>query len=243
MDRKHCLVLRITVALGLTCAAASPVVAGQLFSVQTPSGNGTAPCLDPYPVCGFAGMPGTDTAINAVGRLTDFVDFGQTGPIPAGVNLFVHIGTGQAPETVTVVFSIDGLEGGVGWRQAFSALLHSGDTAEFRTYVGATLGAQTALLATQVLTSDGHATLSGDIRFRLWPLCAHASTYSALTTWGGSGRLQSPAGRRQRLLLRNIFRDIVARAYSPLPVGRRIASVRRHGDPRSCNPARALLTL
>lgn len=165
MDRTRCLVPRLTVTIGLIATSALPAGAGQLFSVQTPSGNGTGTCFDPYPGCSLAGLLGADTAINAGGRFTDFFEFGQTGAIPPGVNIFAHIRVGQTAETVTMVYSIDGLQGGVAWSQEFSALLHVGDTGELRTYMGSTLGAQTTLLATQDLVLDGHGTLSGAFDF------------------------------------------------------------------------------
>lgn len=165
MDVKPGLVLRITVTIGLIASAALPAGASQLFSVQTPSGNGTGTCLDPYPGCGLAGLLGTDTALNAGGRFTDFFEFGQTGAIPPGVNIFAHIRVGQTAETVTMVYSIDGLQGGVAWTQTFSAILRDGDSGDLRTYMGSTLGAQTTLLATQDLNLDGHGTLSGAFDF------------------------------------------------------------------------------
>jgi hypothetical protein len=147
--------------------AAAPLIAeaGQLFLAQTPSGSAMGTCFDPYAGCSLAGVLGTDTALNSGGRYTDFLGFGQTGPIPAGANIFAHIDVGLVPETVTMLYSIDGLVGGGGWSQVFSCLLNPGDTGELQTYFGSTLGAKTTLLATQALDFDGRVTSAGTFNF------------------------------------------------------------------------------
>src|SRR5260370_943075 len=147
------------------CAAPVIAKADQLFLVQTPSGSATGTCFAPYPGCTLAGVLGTDTAINSGGRFTDFSEMGQTGPIPPGVNIFAHIDVGLTPETVTMVYSIDGLRGGEVWSQVFSALLNPGDTGELQTYLGSTLGTKTTLLATQALVFNGRVTSSGAFDF------------------------------------------------------------------------------
>jgi hypothetical protein len=81
------------------------------------------------------------------------------------MNIFAHIGAGLAPETVTLVYSIDGLLGGQVWSQVFSALLSPGDTGELRTYLGSTLGARSMLLATQTLSFDSRVMSSGTFDF------------------------------------------------------------------------------
>src|SRR5260370_7679423 len=140
------------------CAAPVIAKADQLFLVQTPSGSATGTCFAPYPGCTLAGVLGTDTAINSGGRFTDFSEMGQTGPIPPGVNIFAHIDVGLTPETVTMVYSIDGLRGGEVWSQVFSALLNPGDTGELQTYLGSTLGTKTTFLPTQAPLSNCLAT-------------------------------------------------------------------------------------
>ena len=165
MQRKRRMVLRITLAIGLMAAAPFVAGAGQLFLVQTPSGNGSGTCFDPILSCSLAGLLGTDTALNSGGRFTDSTEFGQTGPIPPGVNIFAHIGAGQTAETVTMTYSIDGFRGGEAWSQLFSAILNPGDTAELKTYLGSSLGATTTLLATQALASDDRVSLSGTFDF------------------------------------------------------------------------------
>jgi hypothetical protein len=167
VDRKRGIVLRITVAAGLMAAAPLIADADQLFLVQTPSGNATGTCFDTG--CTVAGVLGTDTAINAGGRFTNFSELGQTGIIPPGVNIFAHIEAGIEPETVTLVYSIDGLRGGAAWSQVFSALVNPGDTGELQTYLGPTLGAKTTLLATQNLVFDGSVTSSGAFDFGSGP--------------------------------------------------------------------------
>jgi hypothetical protein len=87
MDKKRRFVFHVTVAAILTGAVPFMAEADQIFSVQTPSGSGTGTCFAPYPGCSLAGLLGTDTALNAGGRFTDFVEIGQTGPIPPGMNI------------------------------------------------------------------------------------------------------------------------------------------------------------
>jgi hypothetical protein len=169
LKRKRCIVNRITVAVCLLSAASCVAEADQLFLVETPSGNATGTCFDPSSGCSVAGVVGANTAVNSGGRFTDFPELGQTGPIPAGVNIFAHIDAGLTPETVTMVYSIDGLVGGQAWSQVFSTLLNPGDTGELQTYLGSTLGARTTLLATQTLGFDGRLTSSGTFDFGAGP--------------------------------------------------------------------------
>jgi hypothetical protein len=159
------MVFHITLAIGLMAAAPFLAEAGQLFLVQTPSANGSGTCFDPILSCSLAGLLGTDTALNSGGRVTDFTEFGQTGPIPPGVNIFAHIAAGQTAETVTIIYSIDGLQGGEAWSQLFSAILNPGDSGQLKTYLGSSLGATTTLLATQALASDDRVSLSGTFDF------------------------------------------------------------------------------
>ncbi len=77
-------VLRITVMAGLTCAAPLVTGASQLFTVETASGGGTGICLDLSSGCSLAGLLGSDTALNAGGRYTNFVELGQTGELASG---------------------------------------------------------------------------------------------------------------------------------------------------------------
>ncbi len=158
-------VLRITVMAGLTCAASLVAGASQLFTVETASGSGTGICLDLSSGCSLAGLLGSDTALNAGGRYTNFVELGQTGELPPGANIFAHITAGPTPETVVLTYSVDGLHGGSEWSQQFSGLLHPGDKGELQTYLGSTLGATTTLLATQNLIANGRTTSSGIFDF------------------------------------------------------------------------------
>ena len=158
--------LKIAVATaGLMGAVPLIADANQLFLVQTPSGSATGICFAPYPGCTVAGVLGTDKPSMLRGRFTDFAEFGQTGAIPSGMNIFAHTDVGLTPETVTVVYSIDGLRGGEAWFQVFSALLNPGDTGELQTYLGSTLDAKTTLLATQSLVLDGRVVSSGTFDF------------------------------------------------------------------------------
>ena len=198
MYKKRRVVLRITLVAGLMGVAPFLAEADQLFLVQTPTGNGSGICFNPSPTCSLAGLLGTDTALNSGGRFTETTEFGQTGPIPPGVNIFAHIDAGQTAETVTLMYSIDGFRGGEVWSQLFSAILDPGDTGELKTYLGSTLGATTSLVATQTLTSNGRVSLSGTFDFGPSP---YAIT-QVLTLNLGSGAsvpdygrlLESPGG-------------------------------------------------
>jgi hypothetical protein len=185
LDRKHCVVLRITLAVGLLGVTQVIAEAGQLFLVQTPSGSAMGTCFAPDHGCTLAGVLGTDTSVDSGGRFTDISEFGQTGPIPPGVNIFAHVGVGLTAETVTMVYSIDDLQSGESWSQMFSALLNPGDTGVLQTYLGSTLGARTTLLATQTLVVDGSVTSSGTFDFGDGP---HALTQVlTLNLQAGSG--------------------------------------------------------
>lgn len=165
MGKKLRFVLRVTVMAGLICVGSLVAEASQLFSVETPSGSGTGTCFDPSSGCSLAGLLGDNTAINSGGRFTNSVQFGQTGPLPPGANLFAHITAGLTPETVVLTYSIDGLHDGEGWSQQFSALLKPGDTGELQTFLGSTLGDKTKLLATQDLVMNSRTTTSGIFDF------------------------------------------------------------------------------
>ena len=165
MGKNRRFVLQITVIAGLTCATSLVAGASQLFTVETPSGSGTGICFDPSTGCSLAGLLGSDTALNSGGRYTNSIEFGQTGELPPGANIFAHITAGLTPETVILMYSVDGLHGGNAWSQEFSALLKPGDKGELQTYLGSTLGAKTTLLSTQDLITNSRATSSGMFDF------------------------------------------------------------------------------